>query len=824
MLLDKYFKQNDGVLIQVIPNFSNENESVNQLIALVHDIADNKMNELVKMKGKFAKKSIKQRIKIILDIFMKHPNVVSYEIYSDYGITCFNFWLPKSISKMFIKQIYNIWNGSDVVVYEKDYIDFNLENTQFTTIRFGRHSIMPLDTESEPLKQLITHLENLDIEEKVLIQFIMQPAGVNWHSDSSKLLESLKKGKELTNSRFRGSIGEQTDGWSDAMFGADYKSTQFNLGKIKFGNILSKMSQKGIKVNIRIGVQSPSKERSESLINGILNIFKIMEGSDTSYNKFIRRDLLPIKSKEKLYNHMRQRRIPIVTLNNADIWVTEEIATFIKMPTSEIESNKINRINIRQTFVPDGLAVDTKLRMGIHSYNGKTYPVYWDIKDMDTLMRPVVVISNPGEGKSEMLKNKFLDWINLGYGAAVIDVSDGKLADQILYALPESEKYRVVLVDCNDLYLPPGLSDFSEAKNHDRSTSHILTQLWTEFYINFFGIDDHHRSKDFIRKSSIPIFSYEENTILEQYLMIKDETFRDNFLKKIKNNRRLFKYYAWWDSFNSKPYKVKAEEVKAILNKFDVLMDNDILKNIICQSNPKVPKFRTLMDNSSIVIIKAGEGAIYYEASRIIGALSLMKFWMAALSRYNEDVEKRPPFKVFCDEPQNYIASGDYVKEMLAKSRKYRLGLEFYFQDPAQIEEKDKYLLKLMVSMNPHLILGKMGDDAYKKYFKDRISPILPKEGMFLPRYHWIVSIYKEKDTVQPFIMKAVDLVPSASKHEIESKKVWIHCLKRQFGTPVEIVEEDILKRELVGFYDNPEDHNAEDDNNLVAQGNATSV
>lgn len=443
------------------------------------------------------------------------------------------------------------------------------------------------------------------------------------------------------------------------------------------------------------------------------------------------------------------------------------------------------------------LTKKSALRMG---YDGNTM-LYWDTKDIDTAMRPTVVIANPGEGKSEMLINKALDWINLGYGAAVIDVADGVVVDKILYNIPDEHKDRVVLLDFNDILNPPGLSNFSEVKGGDREVSQALSQMWVDFYVNYFKIEDHHRSKDFIRKSSIPIFSFEENTILEQYLMIADEDFRTEFIEnKLRNNKRLFRYYAWWDNFNKKPIKVKNEETKAVLNKFDIIMDNEILKNIVCQKESKIPKFRKLMDERKIILIKASEAVFQYEGSRILGALILMKFWMAALSRYDQKVSDRVPFKLFCDEPQNYIASGNYVEEMLAKSRKYRLGLEFYFQDPIQIEKKDKNLLKLLIGMNPHLVLGKMSTKVYEKYFEDRIKPIKPEEGERLLPYHWIVSIYKEKQFMRPIIIKALPMMPDPTPGTIASKREWILSLKHQYTRPVEEVENDIQKREFAEY------------------------
>jgi hypothetical protein len=283
--------------------------------------------------------------------------------------------------------------------------------------------------------------------------------------------------------------------------------------------------------------------------------------------------------------------------------------------------------------------------------------------------------------------------------------------------------------------------------------------------------------------------------------MIANEDFRMEFMEdKLKGDRRLFKYYAWWENFNNKPIKVKNEEIKAILNKFDMILDNENLKNIVCQSNTKIPKFRQLMDDRKIILIKASEGVFQYSGSRILGALILMKFWMAALSRYDQKVPSRVPFKLFCDEPQNYISSGNYVEEMLAKSRKYRLGLELYFQDPVQISKKDRSLLELLIGMNPHLVLGKMSTKVFEKYFSHRIKPIDPADGERLEPYHWIVSIYKEKQFMRPLIMRALPMTPDLDSDTIRSKSQWRLSLRRQYSRPANEVEEDIQRREFVGY------------------------
>jgi hypothetical protein len=789
-------KHAEGTLIQVIPNFSGDNELVGQLISFIHDISDNKIAQLKQHRKSFMNiRKTRENVKTLFTILSRQPFAVSYEIFSDENKTSFNFWIPTQIKDSFIKKIYSVWDGSQIKVLEKDYVDFDVTKTNFATIKFANHSILPLSTgkHDEPLPLLIQHLEQLEGDEKALIQFVMQPVRNKWQGDAVNAYKKLKEGHPLTNNKVKAAIYSLFN-----FLGSQDESPDTLLrkeSKIKSQEILSKLNQNGINMNIRLAVQADSRQRSMELTNGIVNAFKALEGIGTAHNKFVKKDLLPYRS-EKFLKQLQERKVPLVTINHKDIWVSPEITKIISQPNPDIFSNKIERVNVRQTRVDETLKQDTGLRMGQHSFNGKTHTIYWEIDDMDTVMRPTVVIANPGEGKTEMLISKFLDWIKLGYGGAVIDVADGKLVDKILYKMPTSLKDKVYLIDANDLENPPAISDFTEVKGGDREISNMLTQMWTEFFIHFFGIEDHHRSKDFIRKSSVPIFSFEGNTILEQYNMIANEEFRLDFMEKLSGNRRLLRYKVWWDKFNNKPAKVKEEETKAILNKFEVIMDNEILKNMICQRNSKLPKFRDLMDQKKIILIKASEG-IGYGTSKILGALLLMKFWMAALSRHDQDVKDRVPFKIFCDEPQNYIASANYVKEMLAKSRKYRLGLELYFQDPIQIEEANKGLLKLLVSMNPHLILGKMGDNQYEKYFKHRIKPLAPSEGAVLPKHHWIVSMYKDKEAVQPFIMEAVPMVPDPDKAEIGARTPWIKELKRRTSTPVDVVEDDILIREM---------------------------
>lgn len=803
-MLKKHIKEDEGMLIQVVPNLSGNNELVEQLIAFIHDVSNNKMERIKGLKKLMKTRKVRENIKSLFEIITSQPFIVSYEIYSDEKETSFNFWVPKQIASSFVKKIYTVWDGSQIKVDIKEYIDFDIENTRFSTIQFTNHSILPLNTgkNNNPLPLLIQNLEYLEKNEKVLIQFMMKPVKSKWQFDGANAYRKLKDGHPLSKNKVKAVLfslfhflGSQDDS-PDSLIRRE--------SKLKQQEILSKLNKQGINMNIRLAVQSESRQRSNELTNGIVNALKVMEGTEAHFNGFIKKDFLPYQGK-KIQQQMRERKIPIVTINKQDIWVTPEIAKIIQQPSPDIFSNKIKRINVRQTNVPESLTVNTGLRMGQHTFNGKTHNIYWDVDDLDTLMRPTVVIANPGEGKSEMLITKFFDWIKLGYGGAVIDVADGKVIDKILVKMPEEHMKDVYLINANDLENPPAVSDFSEVKGGDREISNLLTQMWTEFFVHFFGIEDHHRSKDFIRKSAVPVFSVEGTTILEQYNMIANPSFRYDFLEKIKGNRRLLRYEMWWNKFENKPPKVKEEETKAILNKFEVLMDNEILKNIICQKNNKIPKFRDLMDQRKIILIKASEN-IGYGTSRVLGALLLMKFWMAALSRQDQDVKDRVPFKLFCDEPQNYIASANYVKEMLAKSRKYRLGIELYFQDPIQIEEANKGLLKLLVSMNPHLVLGKMGDKAYEKYFKERIKPLSPPEGAVLPALHWIVSMYKDKEAVPPFIMEAAPMIPDPNDLEKHARRAWIKELQRRTSTPVDEVEEDILMREMPELADYTED------------------
>jgi len=795
-------RQNEGVLLQVVPNIAGDNTMVNQLIGFIHDISNTRPINIKQQKGK----KIRQKLKDLYERLTQHPFVVSYEIYSDEKETTFNFWIPKEIKDSFIKKIYSVWDGSQVKIIEKDPVEFDITKATFATVKFSQQSILPLNIEDKdinPLTLLIQHLENLEGEDKVLVQFLMKPEKYKWQASGLASYAKLKNGQSIPNNKVRDALLSLIEG----VFGGNSDTPERLLqkeAKLKPQKMLSKLNQSGINVNIRVAAQSDNEQRSKELISGVYNAFKVLEANDAAHNKFVRRDLLPFQH-ERFYQQMKERRTPIVTINHKDIWVTPEIAKILCQPDPNIQSNKMERVTVRQTKVDDDLKQCSGLRMGLHTYNGKNQMLYWDTIDMDTVMRPKVVIANPGEGKTEMLINSFFDWIELGYGGAVIDVADGKLIDKILYKLPNKFKDDVYLIDANDLENPPAISDFSEAKGGDREVSNLLSQMWTEFFVHFFGIEDHHRSKDFIRKSSVPTFSFEGNTMLEQYNMIANDDFRAEMIEKMTGFKRLFRYKVWWEKFNAKPVKVKQEETKAILNKFELIMDNEILKNIICQKNNKIPKFRDLMDQRKIILVKASEG-IGYGTSRVLGALLLMKFWMAALSRSNQEVRDRVPFKVFCDEPQNYIASANYVKEMLAKSRKYRLGLELYFQDPIQIEEQNKGLLKLLVSMNPHLILGKMGSDPYKKYFKDRIHPLQPAEGAVLPRYHWIVSIYKDKEAVKPFIIEAPPMVLDPTDLEIAARKAWVNELKRRTSTPVEEVEEDIILRELPELADYDEE------------------
>jgi hypothetical protein len=112
--------------------------------------------------------------------------------------------------------------------------------------------------------------------------------------------------------------------------------------------------------------------------------------------------------------------------------------------------------------------------------------------------------------------------------------------------------------------------------------------------------------------------------------------------------------------------------VPYIVSKFDVFLQNDIMRPIVAQEKSAF-NFREIMDQKKILLVNLSKGRLGDINANLIGLIIVGKILMAALSRVDSIGKDLAPFYLYIDEFQNITT--DSISTIFSEARKYKLSL-----------------------------------------------------------------------------------------------------------------------------------------------------
>jgi len=288
------------------------------------------------------------------------------------------------------------------------------------------------------------------------------------------------------------------------------------------------------------------------------------------------------------------------------------------------------------------------------------------------LLRHTYTIGATGTGKSTKCLNDILKIIDMGYGCLYIDIHGQDSVNLLDYIPPEHAK-RVIYIDPSDLTKPIGLPIFDGIDNHTDAEIAIdnLISLFNVIWPNFIGPS----TEDLLRMASMAVVPNGNATLLEIYLMLVDETYRETI--EIKDSAvRLF----WKETF---PELIKRDKsrLNPPTNKLRKLIMSSICRSVLCQTNPKF-SIKNAMENNQIVICNFAKGKLGHETARLLAGIVVCQLQLCTFKRGANS----KPFFIFLDEFQNYCTES--FMEILSESRKYNISLNLYHQYIAQLPKE----------------------------------------------------------------------------------------------------------------------------------------
>lgn len=308
------------------------------------------------------------------------------------------------------------------------------------------------------------------------------------------------------------------------------------------------------------------------------------------------------------------------------------------------------------------------------------------IRAIDRL-KHMYVIGKTGVGKSTMLENMAIQDIQNGEGVIFID-PHGSTAEKLLDFVPENRVKDVIYFDPSDIDFPLAFNimedvGFDQRHNVVSGLMGVFERLWADSWSA--------RMQYILQNTLLALLEYPDSTLIDVNRMLINKEFRAAVVDNITD--QVVKSF-WVEEFANYGDRYTQEATPAIQNKVGQLVSNPLVRNIIGQPKSSFD-LREAMDNRKIVICNLAKGKMGDSNSTMIGAVLVIRTYLAAMSRAKESLGRQkalPPCYFYVDEFQNVVNKA--FANILSESRKYGLGLIIANQFIAQLNEKDSTSVK----------------------------------------------------------------------------------------------------------------------------------
>jgi hypothetical protein len=401
-------------------------------------------------------------------------------------------------------------------------------------------------------------------------------------------------------------------------------------------------------------------------------------------------------------------------------------------------------------------------------------------------LKHMYVIGKTGVGKSTMLENMAIQDIQNGEGIIFID-PHGSTAEKLLDFIPEDRVKDVIYFDPSDAEFPLAFNimedvGFDQRHNVVSGLMGVFERLWADSWSA--------RMQYILQNTLLALLEYPNTTLIDVNRMLINKEFRNEVVSKITD--QVVKSF-WVEEFANYGDRYTQEATPAIQNKVGQLVSNPLVRNIIGQPKSSFD-LRRAMDERKIVICNLAKGKMGDSNSTMIGAVLVIRTYLAAMSRAKETAGNQrllPPCYFYVDEFQNVVNKA--FANILSESRKYGLGLIIANQFIAQLNEKDTTTVKDAVFGNVGTtVVFKVGPlDAQE--LEPLFEPTFTVEdmvGLGVGQIYLTLSI--DGITSPPF---SAQTLPPIDEPPFSFRKQVIQLARDKYATPKAEVEDFIQKR-----------------------------
>jgi len=707
--------------------------------------------------------------------------------------------VPDSKCGLFEKQILSIFPEAKVAEKKDDYNIFNEQGESVGSyIKQTSNHIYPLKTyeqfDYDPLNVILNSFSKIDRDgEGASIQIIFKPAGEKYTSFYKKALKDFSKGmnlKEAINMNrttffgetksvlkdiAKGLISDKNDRDKDKEKGmADQRS--LDMDKKIIENLNNKISTPTVEVNIRIIASAPTKSDASSILADLESAFNQFENTGSNKLSFIRPEGKDLRQLFRDFSFRVFKDEGKMPLN------IREITTMIHLPENEIRgTSQLKQSKAGTAQAPLDLQ-KTGICLGKNIHRNIETDIFMSSEDR---LRHFYIIGQTGTGKTTLLKQMIRQDILNGDGVCMIDPHGSDIQDVLSY-VPKERLDDLVYFDPSYTDRPMGLNMLEYDRRFPEQKTFVVNEMLSIFNKLFdMKVAGGPMFEQYFRNSVMLVLEDPDsgNTLLDVSRVLSNKQFRDLKISKCKNPLVV----QFWKEIAEKAggEASLANIVPYIVSKFDVFLQNDIMRPIISQEKSSF-NFREIMDQKKILLVNLSKGRLGDINANLIGLIVVGKILMASLSRVDSLGKDLAPFYLYIDEFQNITT--DSISTIFSEARKYKLSLTVAHQFIAQLEEK----IRDSVFGNVGSIASFRVSSEDAEYLEKQFSPdFSAKDLMSVDNLNCYMKMLSGGRPVKPFSL-FIPFPPRGDSSKVDKIKELSYL---RYGRERTMVEEEIMKK-----------------------------
>ena len=361
------------------------------------------------------------------------------------------------------------------------------------------------------------------------------------------------------------------------------------------------------------------------------------------------------------------------------------------------------------------------------------------IRQKDRLLHTYIV-GKTGTGKSTMMKTMFMQDVEAGRGACLLD-PHGDLVSDVYSAIPERRKQDVIYFNVPDIGLTLRYNPFKRVSIEKRSlVASSILDVFKKLWSDAWGVKLEH----ILRYSILTLLDLPSATLADIPKILLDRTFRRECLAQIENpSVKLFwdREFPHYNRFDLLP----------VLNKFGGMLAHGVIRRVLIENKDEV-YLRKAMDEWKIILVNLSKGHVGEDVAHLLGALFISSINSAAFSRVDTDEDLRIPFMVYMDEFHNFTTQS--LIGMFSELRKFKVGLILANQYLYQMEDDVR---RAILGNAGTLISFRVGTEDAQILAREML-PIFTLEGFInLPNYSIFLKLMIDGVPSKPF--SAVSMV-----------------------------------------------------------------